>query len=105
METKLGIEFNNIISLEGVSPRTGVMEMAGTSISAGAPIQLQRVVWTRLEDGGLTQDVSVSNDNGQQWSANFSGRYVPTDRATPTKYPDDKYPLNSALTPQAVVGK
>ncbi|HZV85325.1 MAG TPA: tetratricopeptide repeat protein [Brevundimonas sp.] len=92
---------NNVIALSGTSPEPGVMSLDGTSTAAGSPIQLQRVTWTRDAEGGLTQSVSVSNDNGATWSAGFSGRYVRSNRSTPTLYPDDTYPANLAVAPAA----
>lgn len=90
---------NNIIYLEGASPEPGVMRLDGTSTSAGSPVQLQRVTWTRQPDGGLTQSVSVSNDSGATWSQGFLGTYVRSSRPTPTMFPDDAYPVNLAVSP------
>jgi hypothetical protein len=89
----------NVIVYQGNSPREGVMELSGSAWSPGAPgVQLQRVVWARTAEAGLTQTVSVSNDNGQTWNPGFHGVYVRTNRTTPTRNPDDTYPYNDALS-------
>ena len=92
----------NVIAYAGNSPRQGVMELNGTSVAPGAPgVQLQRVVWERTPDDGLTQTVSTSNDNGKTWSPGFAGRYVRSKRPIQGMGPDDNYPINTALAPAA----
>ena len=88
-----------MIIYAGNSPRDGVMELAGSSWTPGTPgVQLERVVWARTPDGGLTQTASVSSDNGQTWSPGFAGTYVRSNRTTPTRDPDATYPYNDALS-------
>lgn len=95
----------NVIAYVGNSPRDGVMELNGSSVSPGVPgTQLQRVVWERLPEGGLTQTVSTSNDNGTTWSPGFAGRYVRSKRPIQGVGPDDNYPINTALAPAAPPG-
>lgn len=93
----------NVIHYTGGSPRAGVMAMEGTSHAPGAPgVQLQKVTWTKDAEGGLVHSVSSSNDLGKTWTPGFNGKYVRSKRKTPTLYPDEKYPLNSAVSDPAI---
>ena len=62
------------LRLEGSSDRPGRMSLTGTRITPQGPV-LNRITWTRQDDGSVEQLWESSADGGATWQVGFRGVY------------------------------
>ncbi|MEO5693994.1 MAG: hypothetical protein ABIQ72_12775 [Usitatibacter sp.] len=73
----------SLLLLEG-GLRDGAMVLSDEGVpgrSAGAPIN--RVTWSRNDDGSVRQHWQASKDGGKTWTTAFDGKYVRSSRPQP----------------------
>ncbi len=64
-----------VLHLYGSSPRPGVMQLQGERTARNGSAALDRITWTRLDDGRVRQFWEGSTDGGTTWTVAFDGYY------------------------------
>lgn len=63
-----------ILRLEG-GLQNKSMILEGTLNMPNGKVQLQRITWTPMADGRVSQRWDISDDNGKNWAVSFIGYY------------------------------